>query len=64
VDEESQPPCVEGERVASRAESREHHALERLAVELRELRPWAKERYPTYAERRDFFQALVAERLA
>ncbi len=34
-----------------------------LAEELRELRPWAKERYPTYAERRDFFQALVAERL-
>jgi precorrin-2 dehydrogenase len=35
-----------------------------LAEDLRELRPWAKERYPTYAERRDFFQALVAERLA
>jgi siroheme synthase-like protein len=35
-----------------------------LAVELRTLRPWAKERYPTYEERRDFFQALVAERLA
>ena len=34
-----------------------------LAEELRALRPWAKERYPTYAARRDFFQALVAERL-
>jgi siroheme synthase-like protein len=35
-----------------------------LAGELRALRPWAKERYPTYEARRDFFQALVAERLA
>lgn len=35
-----------------------------LADELRALRPWAKERYPTYDARRDFFQALVAERLA
>ncbi|HEY7179544.1 MAG TPA: bifunctional precorrin-2 dehydrogenase/sirohydrochlorin ferrochelatase [Gaiella sp.] len=34
-----------------------------LAQELRALRPWAKERYPTYEARRDFFQALVAERL-
>jgi precorrin-2 dehydrogenase/sirohydrochlorin ferrochelatase len=34
-----------------------------LALELRALRPWAKERYPTYEARRDFFQALVAERL-
>lgn len=34
-----------------------------LADELRALRPWAKERYPTYEARRDFFQALVAERL-
>lgn len=34
-----------------------------LAVELRQLRPWAKERYPTYEARRDFFQAIVAERL-
>src|SRR5207237_5411969 len=32
-----------------------------LARELRELRPWAKERYETYEERRDFFQGLVAE---
>ena len=32
-----------------------------LAAELRSLRPWAKERYPTYEARRDFFQALVAE---
>ena len=28
----------------------------RLARELRELRPWAKARYPTYEARRDFFQ--------
>jgi precorrin-2 dehydrogenase / sirohydrochlorin ferrochelatase len=35
----------------------------RLARELRELRPWAKARYPTYAARRDFFQQLVRERL-
>ena len=34
-----------------------------LADELRALRPWAKERYPSYEARRDFFQALVAERL-
>jgi hypothetical protein len=38
------------------------HAV--LADELRALRPWAKERYPTYEARRDFFQALVEERLA
>jgi len=36
----------------------------RLADELRALRPWAKARYPTYEARRDFFQALVAERLS
>ena len=35
-----------------------------LARRLRELRPWAKDRYPTYAERRDFFEALVEEALA
>jgi siroheme synthase-like protein len=35
-----------------------------LADELRALRPWAKQRYPTYEARRDFFQALVAERLS
>ena len=35
-----------------------------LAGELRALRPWAKQHYPTYEARRDFFQALVAERLA
>ena len=34
-----------------------------LADELRALRPWVKERYPSYEARRDFFQALVAERL-
>jgi len=35
-----------------------------LAEELRALRPEAKERFPTYEERREFFDALVAERLA
>jgi siroheme synthase-like protein len=39
------------------------HEHARLAVELRELRPWAKERFPTYEARRDFFQELVRERL-
>ena len=34
-----------------------------LARELRELRPWAKRRFPTYAARRDYFQSLVAGRL-
>jgi Sirohaem synthase dimerisation region len=34
-----------------------------LATQLRELRPWVKARYPTYEERRDFFQRLVDERL-
>jgi siroheme synthase-like protein len=36
---------------------------ERLAAELRELRPWAKANLATYAERRDFFQARVEEAL-
>lgn len=34
---------------------------ERLAVELRELRPWAKASLATYAERRDFFRRKVEE---
>lgn len=34
-----------------------------LARRLRALRPWAKKRFPTYAERRDFFAALVREEL-
>ena len=37
---------------------------ERLAYELRDLRPWAKENLPTYAERRDFFRDRVAEVLS
>jgi siroheme synthase-like protein len=37
---------------------------ERLAYELQELRPWAKENLPTYAERRDFFRERVAEALS
>jgi precorrin-2 dehydrogenase / sirohydrochlorin ferrochelatase len=35
-----------------------------LAVRLREMRPWVKERYPSYEERRAFFDSLVAEALA
>jgi precorrin-2 dehydrogenase len=31
----------------------------RLAHRLEALRPWAKERYPTYEARRDFFRRLV-----
>ena len=30
-----------------------------LARRLRALRPWARRHYPTYAERRDYFEALV-----
>jgi len=39
----------------------EHEAL---AEELRELRPWAKEAFPTYAGRRDFFRRRVEAALA
>jgi precorrin-2 dehydrogenase / sirohydrochlorin ferrochelatase len=35
-----------------------------LAERLRELRPWVKAHYPTYEERRDFFQRLVEQELA
>ena len=35
-----------------------------LARRLRVLRPWAKAHFPTYAERRDFFQRLVERELA
>jgi siroheme synthase-like protein len=34
-----------------------------LARQLRDLRPWAKSHYPTYRQRRAFFQQLVEERL-
>jgi siroheme synthase-like protein len=34
-----------------------------VAMMLKELRPWAKREFPTYDERRDFFQRLVAEAL-
>ncbi len=34
-----------------------------LAVRLRELRPWAKERLPTYEARRDYFAQLVRDEL-
>jgi precorrin-2 dehydrogenase/sirohydrochlorin ferrochelatase len=34
-----------------------------LARRLRELRPWVRRQYPSYAERRDFFEALVEEAL-
>jgi siroheme synthase-like protein len=39
----------------------EEHA--ELARRLRELRPWVRERYPTYEERRRFFAELVEEEL-
>jgi siroheme synthase-like protein len=35
-----------------------------LALRLQAMRPEAKERFPSYAERRDFFEALVQEALA
>jgi precorrin-2 dehydrogenase/sirohydrochlorin ferrochelatase len=35
-----------------------------LAERLRTLRPWAKAHYPTYEQRRDYFQRLVEEALA
>jgi siroheme synthase-like protein len=35
-----------------------------VARMLKELRPWAKREFPTYEERRDFFQRLVQEALA
>jgi precorrin-2 dehydrogenase/sirohydrochlorin ferrochelatase len=35
-----------------------------LALELAALRPAAKRRFATYQERRDYFEALVSERLA
>lgn len=34
-----------------------------LARHLQSLRPWAKERFKTYEERRDYFQRLVEEAL-
>jgi precorrin-2 dehydrogenase/sirohydrochlorin ferrochelatase len=34
-----------------------------LARRLRDLRPWARRHYPTYAARRDYFEALVEESL-
>lgn len=34
-----------------------------LARRLRALRPWAKTRFPSYEERRDFFRALVSRSL-
>ena len=36
---------------------------ERLALELRALRPWAKANLPGYAERRDFFRRKVEQAL-
>jgi len=35
-----------------------------LAEELRAMRPEVKERFSTYAERRDYFEAVVRERLS
>ena len=35
-----------------------------LALRLELLRPWVKEQYPSYEQRRDFFESLVEEALA
>jgi precorrin-2 dehydrogenase len=35
-----------------------------LAEELRAMRPWVKERFQSYEERRDFFDEIVRERLS
>src|SRR5262245_16910682 len=35
-----------------------------LAQRLAEMRPWVKEQYPSYEERREFFESLVTEALA
>ena len=40
---------------------RPEHAT--LARRLRDLRPWAKKEFPTYEERRDYFQQLVEAEL-
>ena len=40
----------------------ERHAT--LARRLRDLRPWARERFPTYEERRDYFRELVGKELS
>jgi siroheme synthase-like protein len=36
----------------------------RLALQLRELRPWAKRNLPTYEDRRAYFERLVTEALS
>jgi precorrin-2 dehydrogenase/sirohydrochlorin ferrochelatase len=41
---------------------RPEHA--KLAEELRAMRPWVKERFRSYEERRDFFEEIVRERLS
>ena len=35
-----------------------------LAQRLERLRPWVKDQYPSYEERRDFFESLVEDALA
>jgi hypothetical protein len=40
---------------------RPEHA--RLARELRELRPWAKENLPSYEARKEYFEKLVSRSL-
>jgi precorrin-2 dehydrogenase / sirohydrochlorin ferrochelatase len=35
----------------------------RVALQLRALRPWAQQQLPTYEERRDYFERLVAKAL-
>jgi len=41
---------------------RPEHA--KLAEELRALRPWVKERFQSYEDRRDYFDEIVRERLS
>jgi siroheme synthase-like protein len=41
---------------------RPEHA--KLAEELRAMRPWVKERFQRYEERRDYFEEIVNERLS
>ena len=38
--------------------------VEQLAYELRRIRPWVKQNFHTYAERRDYFRERVRRALA
>jgi siroheme synthase-like protein len=52
------------QRIRAELASRYGAEYAELARLLRALRPWAKARFPTYAERRDFFQRVVEKALA